>query len=916
MRTSTFIHRSVASGIKTSTVALLAFALIAQIVVGAAVQAGNHQANPSADLDQCSNGPVSTPNDCTGSAWQNGNLNSNNSHYAEGQSAPYRVILENIPTTGTITLVIEYDIKHSGKHAIDYLTSFDRTESTASPCDNVSPCSLSGTAAFPAPSSTNSPTSGQPTTSFNALPASERALSMYNASISGTGITYVSEGDLTASSASTQVQIQFTASESTVVFAWGGHIGSSSDWGTGNSAGGISGSPYHMRLVSLTGANLGNQDRSLSADAVSAATQPGTLIVIKDVVNDDAGTSVASDFTMNVTGTNVSTSSFPGSDTGTSITMDAGSYSVVETAASGYTASYSTDCTGTIASGETKTCVVTNNDDAIAPTTGTITVEKVIVNDNGGDATLGDFQFFVYEAPGQVVDTSTSTSVHSGDANTFAPGTYWISEQGSNGYYTTTFSGACDGSPFVTLAAGEELTCTLTNDDAPAVLTVEKVVVGGSMTASDFPLFIGNTQVTSGAQNTVNAGSYVVSETNDPNQTNYTSVISGDCDPQGGITLENGDNKTCTITNTYDAPPAQTGTITVVKVVSGGTAQVSDFPLFIGQTSVTSSQAETLPVGSYVVSETNQANYTGVITGDCDAQGNVTLAADENLTCTITNTYVAPPEDEEPSTGVLTVVKVVINNDGGSAQVSDFPLFINQTSVVSGSANVLSEGSYVVSETGSPNYAASFSGDCDASGLVTISSGDYKTCTITNDDIAPTPPGGGGNSSAQLTVVTRVINDDGGIALPASFLMMVGDGISIVSTFAGMDTPGFTFAYAPGAYVVDSSVNPAYARSFSPGCTGTLAVNQSAICVVTHDDFPPSGGSPNPPSGGDPTPPPAPPSGGDPTPPPAPEPTAPVGPVPQVLGASDSDLPVTGMPAWTLWSVLLIAVPFLRRSRS
>ena len=50
-------------------------------------------------------------------------------------------------------------------------------------------------------------------------------------------------------------------------------------------------------------------------------------------------------------------------------------------APAGYAASYSADCTGTIAIGETKTCTVTNDD--IAPT---LTVIKHVINDNGGTA--------------------------------------------------------------------------------------------------------------------------------------------------------------------------------------------------------------------------------------------------------------------------------------------------------------------------------------------------------------------------------------------------------------------------------------------------------------------------------------------------------------------------------------------------
>ena len=50
------------------------------------------------------------------------------------------------------------------------------------------------------------------------------------------------------------------------------------DWGAGNSAVAISGSPYHMRLIDLDGSG-GNQDRSLSAAAVIF---PGSITIIKD----------------------------------------------------------------------------------------------------------------------------------------------------------------------------------------------------------------------------------------------------------------------------------------------------------------------------------------------------------------------------------------------------------------------------------------------------------------------------------------------------------------------------------------------------------------------------------------------------------------------------------------------------------
>jgi hypothetical protein len=44
-----------------------------------------------------------------------------------------------------------------------------------------------------------------------------------------------------------------------------------------------------------------------------------------------------------------------------------------------------------------------------------------------------------------------------------------------------------------------------------------------------------------------------------------------------------------------------------------------------------------------------------------------------------------------------------------------------------------------VTETSNNNYsAATFSGDCNASGTVSIAAGNVKTCTVTNNDKAPT----------------------------------------------------------------------------------------------------------------------------------------------------------------------------------
>ena len=74
-----------------------------------------------------------------------------------------------------------------------------------------------------------------------------------------------------------------------------------------------------------------------------AANVP-TLTVTKTVVNDDGGSAVASDWTMDITGSNISSTGFAGAEAGVTITLDAGAYSVTESGGpSGYTMTFSDD---------------------------------------------------------------------------------------------------------------------------------------------------------------------------------------------------------------------------------------------------------------------------------------------------------------------------------------------------------------------------------------------------------------------------------------------------------------------------------------------------------------------------------------------------------------------------------------------
>ena len=90
----------------------------------------------------------------------------------------------------------------------------------------------------------------------------------------------------------------------------------------------------------------------------------------------------------------------------------------------------------------------------------------------------------------------------------------------------------------------------------------------------------------------------------------------------------------------------------------------------------------------------------------------------------------------------LTITKTVINDSGRTKIVSDFPLFVGATAVVSGILNNFAATTYAITETSDVNYTQSFAGDCDANGNITLSADGNYQCTVTNDDIAAPTLGG------------------------------------------------------------------------------------------------------------------------------------------------------------------------------
>jgi hypothetical protein len=126
----------------------------------------------------------------------------------------------------------------------------------------------------------------------------------------------------------------------------------------------------------------------------------------------------------------------------------------------------------------------------------------------------------------------------------------------------------------------------------------------------------------------------------------------------------------------------------------------------------------------------------------------------------------------------LNVIKHVVNDHGGTKAASDFQISVTGTNPSPaifpgeespGTLVTLEAGDYSVDETELDGYSKTFDGDCSG----TISAGDEKTCTITNDDIAPT-----------LTLVKQVVNDNGGTATASQWtLSCAGDDNKWASVF-------------------------------------------------------------------------------------------------------------------------------------
>ncbi|MBI5139502.1 hypothetical protein HZA26_02745 [Candidatus Nomurabacteria bacterium] len=178
--------------------------------------------------------------------------------------------------------------------------------------------------------------------------------------------------------------------------------------------------------------------------------------------------------------------------------------------------------------------------------TGKLTVTKVVVNNNGGNNVISDFLLFVD-------DGFVSTNVTSGVEQTLPVGAYNVSEAGSDGYEAS-FTGDCDPSGDVVIGANEIKSCTITNTELPAHITLIKAVTGTPPLASNtlFGLKIDGVNTPTGASKAVTSNTpHTISEAGRAGYTFVSITGSSECPSVlgGTATLSEGQAITCIITN-------------------------------------------------------------------------------------------------------------------------------------------------------------------------------------------------------------------------------------------------------------------------------------------------------------------------------------------------------------------------------
>ena len=217
-------------------------------------------------------------------AWQNGNLNGNNSRYPEGGIVPFRLAMEGL-STGNHEIHINYDFTAGGHKAYDFLATWNVTNAKNKICTPSGGAISSMCPSMPTPATAAFPAdtyraNGLTVIGAEAYSAAPRRLTIWGGtiiSISGPTHTGSPDGNSTA-----DFLVRFKATGPAVLLAWGGHLAQSAYWdraagGARDGAAMVSGAPWHMRTLQLDASGNKNQDRSIQPSAIVGELPPFAL---------------------------------------------------------------------------------------------------------------------------------------------------------------------------------------------------------------------------------------------------------------------------------------------------------------------------------------------------------------------------------------------------------------------------------------------------------------------------------------------------------------------------------------------------------------------------------------------------------------------------------------------------------------
>ncbi len=523
---------------------------------------------------------------------------------------------------------------------------------------------------------------------------------------------------------------------------------------------------YTLRVILCTDLDTGAQVSGTGTVTLSAGQRVScevtnddiapTITVHKSVNNDNGGSAAAEDFHLTLNGAPIA-QGVPSDELlanspsviseDNSVPGYAPTKVVCTSDVAGSPNNKTAPGTGTItitpALAENIDCTITNDD--MAPG---LTVVKALVKDDGGNEQVTDFPLQVNGATvasGALIGYQANVSLAITEvqqAGYLASNIHCVSSNPNSANNINIDNPTGTPLAIVTLAAGEAVVCTITNDDIAPTVTVHKAVVGGTKTAAEFQMTVGGQpQPQDTAINTVANTAVEVSEVADPNYTtSVTCVDKTDNSPLvNPLILNEGQNATCTVTNTFNSP-----TITLIKEVLnswGGQLVPRDFQLKIDDIDVSQGVPHDVSAGPHTISELPRPGYaqTGIVCIDAVTKlpvgqaGSVNLVAGQDVTCTVSNA-------DQPA--ALTLTKAVKNDNGGTARPADFQLKIDGINTPQGQPNSVRSGLHTLTEQPVIDYrliSITCTDDVTQQTLIydngiTLALGQHVSCIMTNDD--------------------------------------------------------------------------------------------------------------------------------------------------------------------------------------